>query len=273
MHLPWQIDSPIMGLLVVVAANAVAIAGLLATRRMLRRLDMISHHEVGGFMLTVVGTIYAVILGLIVIDSLAKFQLARQTTEREANALGTLVLLANHMPPDARERVHGLAVAYADLVMNREWPMLDFGRSDPETQSTLLRLIESITEFDPQPGRQQATYEAALLAVGDFWNARRYRIVTAAQSFLAKRRVVPADRRWHDHRSAFADFFKLDHTRVHVAMTSRSRRSSRLNLYMVLMFGYPFSGDVKVSSDSFGASRRGDHFTHHATCAHPAAAP
>ncbi len=268
MHLPWQIDSPIMGLLVVVAANAVAIAGLLATRRMLRRLDMISHHEVGGFMLTVVGTIYAVILGLIVIDSLAKFQLARQTTEREANALGTLVLLANHMPPDARERVHGLAVAYADLVMNREWPMLDFGRSDPETQSTALRLIESITEFDPQPGRQQATYEAALLAVGDFWNARRYRTVTAAQSFPgAEWFLLIAG---GTITVAFTYFFKLDHTRVHVAMTSLVATIIALNLYMVLMFGYPYSGEVKVSSDSFGVAEA--IITHHAS-AHPAAAP
>jgi hypothetical protein len=269
MHLPWQIDSPIMGLVIIAAANTLAIVGLLATRRIMRRLDMISHHEVGGFLLTVVGTIYAVILGLIVVDSLAKFQLARQMNEREANALGNLVLLSNHLPDAQRDRVHGLAVAYADFVMNREWPLLDEGRSDPETQATALRLIEAVTEFEPKPGREQATYEAALVAVGEFWNARRYRIVTAAQSFpgaewflLITGGVITV---------TFTYFFKLDHTRVHVAMTSLVATIIALNLYMVIMFGYPYSGEVKVSSDSFGVAEA--IITHHNTARPVAASP
>ncbi len=261
MHLPWQIDSPLMGLLLIAAANAVAIAGLLITRRMLRRLDMISHHEVGGFLLSVVGTIYAVILGLIVVDSLAKFQRAREMTEREANALATIVLLSNHMPPGERDRIHGLAVAYADHVVNREWPMLDDGKSDPARQATALRLIESVTDFDPKTGRDQATYEKALDAVGDLWNARRYRVVTASQGFpgaewflLIAGGVITV---------TFTYFFKLDHTRVHVAMTSLVATIIALNLYMVLMFGYPYSGEVKVSSDSFGIAEA--IITHHST--------
>jgi hypothetical protein len=259
MRLPWQIDSPIVGLLLIVAANVLAIVGLLATRRLLRRLDMISHHEVGGFLLSVVGTIYAVILGLIVVDSLAKFQLAREMTEREANALASLVLLSNHLPPEQRDRVHGLAVAYADHVMNREWSMLDDGKSDPEAQATALRLIEAITDFEPKTGRQQATYEKGLDAVGEFWNARRYRVVTAAQSvpgaewfLLIAGGMITV---------TFTYFFKLDHTRVHVAMTSLVATIIALNLYMVLMFGYPYSGEVKVSSDSFGVA--GAIITHH----------
>jgi hypothetical protein len=261
-----QIDSPIVGLLLIVAANATAVAGLLVTRRMLRRLDMISHHEVGGFLLSVVGTIYAVILGLIVVDSLAKFQAARQTTEREANALGSIVLLANHLPPENRDRVHGLAVAYADLVMNREWAMLDDGRTDPEAQATGLRLIEAITEFEPKTGREQATYEKALDAAGDLWNARRSRVVSAAQGFpgaewfllLAGGAITVT----------FTYFFKLDHTRVHVAMTSLVATIIALNLYMVLMFGYPYSGEVKVGCESFGIAEA--IITHHASV-HPTA--
>ena len=125
---PLEADAPALadrlarssGLLVIAAANGLAIFGLLATRRMLRRLDMISHHEVGGFLLSVVGTIYAVILGLIVVDSLAKFQQARQATESRGQR-------ARHDRPareplaagERRDRVHGLAIAYADFVMNR----------------------------------------------------------------------------------------------------------------------------------------------------------
>src|SRR5947209_1294218 len=121
MHVPWKIDSYFSGFLLVCGANAVAILGLLLSRRVLRRHDLISTHEVGGFLLSVVGTMYAVILGLIVVDSLAKFQQGRQTTEQEANGLADIVLLSNHLPAEARDRIRAHAVAYAELVTAKEW--------------------------------------------------------------------------------------------------------------------------------------------------------
>ncbi len=253
MHVPWKVDSYISGFGLVLAANTVAVLGLLATRRLLRRLDLISHHEVGGFLLSVVGTMYAVILGLIVVDSMNKFQLGRQMTESEANALANFVLLANHLPRADRDRIQGLAVAYGDLVITSEWVLLDDGKSCPAGPGHgALRLIDAVTEFEPTNPREQATYETALAAVDDFWNARRYRIVTAAQSIpsiewfvLIAGGIITV---------TFTYFFRLDHLRIQVAMTSLVATIIALNLYLILMFGYPFSGDVKVGCDSFNVA-------------------
>ena len=252
MHLPWKIDSYLSGFLLVAAANALAVAGLIVTRRLLRRLDMLAHHEVGGFLLSVVGTMYAVILGLVVVDSMAKFQLGRQTTEQEANGLANIVLLANHLPPATREPIHAEAAAYADLVMHKEWPLLDDGESCPEAEATALRLIEAVTRFEPKTPREQSSYEVALSAVGDFWNARRYRIVTAANGLpglewfvLIAGGVITI---------AFTYFFKLDHLRIQIIMTVMVAAIIALCLFLVLMFGYPYSGDVKVHCRSFNVA-------------------
>ena len=249
MHVPWKIDSYFSGILLVAAANALAIGGLLVSRRILRRSDMISTHEVGGFLLSVVGTMYAVILGLIVVDSMARFQQGRQTTEQEANGLANIVLLANHFPGETGRQIHAEALAYADLVIDHEWPLLDDGKYSPEAQASALRLIAAVTEFDPKTPREQSSYEAALAAVGDLWNARRVRIVTAAQGIpglewfvLIAGGVITV---------TFTYFFKLEHLRIQVVMTSLVATIIALNLYMVLMFGYPYSGDVKVGCESF----------------------
>lgn len=249
MHVPWKIDSYLSGFFLVVAANAVAIGGLMISRRVLRKHDLISTHEVGGFLLSVAGTMYAVILGLIVVDSLAKFQQGRQTTEQEANGLANVVLLANHFPSPSREKIHDEALAYADYVVNREWPLLDDGLSAPEAHASALRLVAAVTEFEPKGEREQSSYETALTAVGDFWNSRRYRLVMAAHG--------PPPLEWFVLIAGgiitvtFTYFFKLDHFRIQVVMTALVATIIALNLYLVLMFGYPFSGDVKVGCESF----------------------
>lgn len=252
MHVPWKIDSYFAGFLLVLAANVLAIGGLMISRRILRKRDMISTHEVGGFLLSVVGTMYAVILGLVVVDSMSKFQLGRQTTEQEANGLANVVLLANHLPAETRERIHTEAVAYADLVMHKEWPMLDDGEHSPEAQAAALRLIEAVTRFEPKTPREQSSYEVALSAVGDFWNARRYRVVTAANGIPGLEWFVLIAGGFIT--VTFTYFFKLEHLRIQVVMTSLVATIIALNLYMVLMFGYPFSGDVKVGCQSFNVA-------------------
>jgi hypothetical protein len=249
MHFPWKVDSYVSGCLLVVVANAVAILGLLVTRRPLRRLALISHHEVGGFLLSVVGTMYAVILGLIVVDSLAKFQSGREMTAGETNALANIILLSHQYAPEQRDRVRSLALAYSEIVMNEEWDMLDEGRLSPKAQATAIRLIDAVTDFEPKSGREQAVYEAALDAVSTFWDNRRIRVVTATQGVprvewfvLVVGGLIVV---------AFTYFFRVDHLRIQVAMTSLVATIIALNLYLVLAFGYPFSGYVKVSNDSF----------------------
>ena len=51
-------------------------------------------------------------------------------------------------------------------------------------------------------------------------------------------------------------------------MTSLVATIIALNLYLVLMFGYPYSGEVKVSADSFRIAEA--IITHH-TNVHPPA--
>lgn len=249
MHVPWKIDSYFSGFLLVATANTLAIGGLIVSRRILRKHDLISTHEVGGFLVQIVGTMYAVILGLVVVDSMSKFQQAQQVAEQEANGLANIVLLANHFPTESARQIHAEALAYADLVIHREWDLLDDGGHSSEAQASALRLISAVTEFDPKTAREQSSYEVALSAVGDFWNARRYRIVTAAQGVpglewlvLVAGGVITV---------VFTYFFKLDHLRIQVVMTGMVATIISLNLYMVLMFGYPYSGGVKVGCDSF----------------------
>src|SRR4051794_15124718 len=175
-----KIDSYLAGFLLVAATTMMSIAGLLVVRRVLHSKNLISSHDVGGYLLSVVGTMYAVILGLIVVDAMGKFQEARQTTDRESNALADIILLSNQLPPEERIRVQTLTLAYIDRVLEDEWPLLDRGQFSLSARHAAIELINAVCAFEPKSNKEQEVYAAEVDVVCEFWNCRRTRTNTAA---------------------------------------------------------------------------------------------
>ena len=115
-------DAYAAGTLMIMGSGLLAVVGLLAVRKTYSIQNLITAHDISGQYLSIVGTMYAVLLGLIVVDAMSRFQQAVITVEDEANSLSELVFLAGRMPPLLRARVQQRAVAYTQLVIDREWP-------------------------------------------------------------------------------------------------------------------------------------------------------
>jgi hypothetical protein len=244
-----KIDSYLSGFLMIAASTVLAIAGLLLVRRVLHARNLISSHDVGGYLLSVVGTTYAVILGLIVVDAMSKFQEARQVTERESNALADIILLSNQLPQEKRAQVQGLTQRYIDRVLDDEWPMLDYGRFAPSARQAALDLIDAVCGLEPQTGKEQGVYAAMVAAITEFWNCRRTRTNTAAHGVPALEWVVLIA--GGVITVSFTYFFKLEHLQIQIIMTAMVAIMIALSLFLVLMFGYPFSGELKVDPSCF----------------------
>ena len=247
------IDSYRTGFFLIFGGVALAVLGLLLVRRTLHRRDLRETQVVAGYLLSVVGTLYGVILGLIVVDSMGKFEDAQLTTEQESNALADIVLLAYQLPEESKANINGMALAYARSVIEVEWPRMGEGKTSPETQQLAIDLVKSITAFEPRTNREQTLYDAQVSAATQFWNSRRTRVVLAGQgtprlewAVLLVGGVITV---------MFTYFFKVDHQKLQAFMTAMLSTVIALNLYLVLMFDYPYSGDVRVHPDGFRASR------------------
>ncbi len=72
-----SIDTYAAGAVLIGASTVAAVAGLILMRRFgyFRRLAI--SHEASGQYLSLVGTLYAVLLGLIVVDAMGRFQQVR----------------------------------------------------------------------------------------------------------------------------------------------------------------------------------------------------
>lgn len=82
------------------------------------------HNSVIGWQISILGVIYAVIIGFMVGSVWGNYQAAETNVESEANALVNLFRCANGLPPAQRDAIHNSAHAYATAVLTKEWPAM-----------------------------------------------------------------------------------------------------------------------------------------------------
>lgn len=244
-----SVDSYVTGCLLILGSGAIAVIGLLVTRKVIDLDRLRASHEVGGYLLSVVGTLYAVLLGLVVVDAMQTFQNARDITEREANSLANVFMFSSCMPEPKRSEVKRLCIDYTNLVIDHEWNAMDSGKYTPAARRMAIGIIQDLLDFEPTTERQKALYPQMMSDATQVWQSRRLRINMAVHG-------VPAIE-WITLIVGavitvfFTFFFGLENLRLQIAMTAMVAVLISLNVYLVLLFGYPFSGDLAIGTEAF----------------------
>jgi hypothetical protein len=246
------LDSYAAGGIMIVASALVAVLGLVLVRKTYNVRTLVAAHEISGQYLSIVGTMYAVLLGLIVVDAMSRFQQAVTTVEEEANALSELIFLSGRMPTTVRTQVHERAINYAQLVIDEEWPLMSQGESLPAARTSAIDLMRTVRDWEPVTESEKTAYASALPAAAKLWNERRERI-------LRCQRGVPALEWGIVILGGFVTVtltyvFVFDDLKIQIGLTAMVALLISLNIFLILMFGYPFSGDLSVSPESFKAA-------------------
>ncbi len=243
------IDSYSAGVLLILGTVSFSVVGLLLVRKKMDVATLKECHEVGGYLLAVVGTLYAVLLGLVVIDAMNRFQQAQITCQQEANALADIYLLAGRMPQDHEIEIKKICMDYVNNVTNQEWPLMDDGKFSPECRSGALKLMKTLNHYEPKSSSEAGMYQNALSEACMLWDNRRARVNSAQYGTPPEEWVVLLV--GGIVTIIFTYFFGLDNLRLQMVMTGMISLLIGLNLLLVLWFGYPFSGDRKVHPTAF----------------------
>ena len=102
---------------------ALSLGGLVLVRRNVEPSALEAHHDVAGFILAVVGVVYAVLLAFIVIIVYEQFDTAQAEADREATIVLALYRDAaalGNLGPDTRPLIR----RYAEHVVDDEWPTM-----------------------------------------------------------------------------------------------------------------------------------------------------
>lgn len=237
------------GLVWVSVATVIAVGGMLLVRRRFGVETLVSYHEVAGYLLSVVGTLYAVLLGFVVVDAMTHTMELRVLVDQEASGLANIYLCADGLPSETRLQVQKLCVDYADAVVNDEWHAMRHNGYSAKAFGTVWALWKTITHYDPKTERQIALHQQLTTEICSMTQNRRTRIVSASHGINPLMwTVLNAGAAL---TVVFTYFFGVTNLKVQVLMTFLVSLAISLNVFLVFVFSNPFMGDFAVQPDSF----------------------
>src|ERR671921_843451 len=166
-----------VGLLLIVVLPAVAVVVQLGIRRRWPSLATGEHNDVAGFIIAVVGVIYAVLLAFVVIVSWEKLTSAEGIIGEEASALRSIYRESTAFPLELREQLNDDVRVYATAVIEQEWPaMADGHAGDPTVAHVLDEMMVHLTSLPATTPTQQEFVGAEAERFNDLVSARSQRL-------------------------------------------------------------------------------------------------
>ena len=241
-----NLDNYPLGSLLIATFVILSALGVVWIRRFRSLKRLTTHHEVMGYFFPVAGSIYGVLLGMVVVNAISLFDDARMNVNNEATDLMAIFVLADALPPDDQASIHNLCINYADSVIKEEWKTMDVGSHNLESEQEAISLFKGIIKA----ANSNQTLGPQLLEItNSLWKERRERID------IAMREIPNVE--WITLCIGgvlvilFSYLFILDSIFVQITSTVIIATMIALNLYLVVLFGNPFSGDLRVSDFPF----------------------
>jgi hypothetical protein len=117
---------------------------------------------VAGFIYAVLGIVYAVLLGFAAITVWERYDRAQASVEQEADDLAELYRDAETFPGDVRTQLEGQIRDYVGLAVQKEWPAMADGKSNPEVWDAYSRLWSAYYQFSPGTDQEKTWYSQSL---------------------------------------------------------------------------------------------------------------
>jgi hypothetical protein len=229
-------------IILVGGSTLAAITGLFFVRR--KWANTVAHHEVGGYMLSILGTLYAVVLGFVVVNVSESVQQVKMTIATEANSLLNIYRFADGLPAKNKEELAVALLEYSDAVADKEWDLMIHGILCPDTWRAQEHIWQALKNCKPQSNQEQAFYNSILDNFSSMLTARRTRLVQAGGFVSPVLWLVLIG--GGVATISFTYFFSTKSLRAQMAMTALVTITLALNLYLVVVNSSPFEGEFRI---------------------------
>jgi hypothetical protein len=242
--------------LFVVVPAGVAVGVHAVIRRLIPHEKLSPHHDVAGFLVAIVGVLYAVVLGFVVVTVWSNFDSVQRTTDLEAGDVGDAYTFAYMLHEPARTEVHRELAAYAIEVRDGEFPALREGRVDRTARKYLIDALRTVATAKSKPTkdvgealRDDSTTQSVIGALRDIADNRRLRLIEARDHlppalyvalFVGAIMVL-----------SFVYLFGVEHAFLQLTMTAIVAGCIGLLLGVIVAFNAPFQGAIRVSPEAW----------------------
>lgn len=233
----------------IVLAIGFACLGQLCVHRHFGKHYLVEHNEVGGVMIVLAGTLYAVVLGFFTVVAWQHYQEAREIVVMESNADIDAWHTAVGLSPTTRERVRSDMLAYANATIDLEWPAMRHGDFDPNLAVIGMDAIDATASFLPANPAQASAQTSTMQQLTIIHDARQRRIGVNRDGIA-----------WFEWLVlliggaciiCFCWIFGLRNERVHLMMTSTVVTITVSIMALLFELQYPFRSDVGIGPDAW----------------------
>lgn len=233
----------------VIGSCALACGLLALVRRYLSNNEQIAHNDVAGPILTLIGTVLAVMMSFMVVGVWQEYDSAAQTAQQEASALADLHHLADAYPSGVRASVQSGIDRYLSLVVSREWPAMRSGGESAQAHDAAYGIAATLERWRPSDAHETALQARGLEFAGTFLDARRNRILANHQGIPL---VLWATMLLTGAITVlFSFYFRVERPRAQYLMVTAETAVISIIFTLIAELDYPFRGDIAVAPYSF----------------------
>ncbi|HEX3983849.1 MAG TPA: DUF4239 domain-containing protein [Acidisoma sp.] len=231
-------------------AAALAVGGLLITHRLIPHGLRSQHNDLAGFVLAIVGVIYAVLLAFIAVAVWENYTDVGNLVQTEANAVDDLYRDTISLPPDLAIRLRQDLFEYTETVVQKEWPHMEAAMpAHLKGWRVLDQFHLTLVGYKPTDGASLAAQSAMLGTLQKLYDVRRAR-------FHAAESDLPAVVWWNLVIGAiiligFSCLFGAVRLAMHAALVGLLGASIGLVLVVIVLLDNPFLGASHVSVEPF----------------------
>jgi hypothetical protein len=169
MNLLWAI-------LILLAADAVAVAAILFVRRRAPEGSYFSDGDRASGVFGVLATGFAIFAGFVLFLAFTSYDQSRSGAEAEALVVVQQFETAQFLPAGVRNRLTSELVCYGRSVVGQEWPAMEDGTIGNAINPWAVALFRTLKLVEPKAASEQSAYDKWLDQTSDREEGRRDRI-------------------------------------------------------------------------------------------------
>ncbi|MBV9402988.1 MAG: DUF4239 domain-containing protein [Candidatus Eremiobacteraeota bacterium] len=228
-----------VALMVGLSCGAHVLVRRIAPHEVLRR-----HNDVAGFVSSLIGVIYAVLLAFVVVVVWQEYDNSVTIAQQEASAVGDLYHLAYGFPPKLQSRLQHHLANYINLMVNDEWPLMQYGLASSKTERVGHQVLHDVMDFEPKSEAQSGVQSTALQMVQTFFDARRQRLSensTSVPRIMWFTLIIGAI-----FTIGFTFFFGMENGKIQLTMTAVVAAMIALMFVLIIELDFPFRGATRI---------------------------
>ena len=153
------------------------------------KIDLDKNGDLIIAMLTILGTLVSVLLGLLVSSADDQYRSLEASVNSEATSLNEVFRLSRGLPPATASLIQNHCLDYCDKVLADEWPAMKHGQTSPSVTTVYTGLSDAIVHFRPANDGEVVIQAQLLNATSQVGQNRGLRVVASRSTWT--HRLLP----------------------------------------------------------------------------------